>query len=474
MRDDLYKLEGTVMIPKDKKAEFNRYILQILDVCGIRKTEKIVLGGQTVTVIRRPMPDEQGIVSFDYSIFEKEKRKAATYNMNTCELITPDRGYREFGIVMNMIMVMQESYSEEHCYFMYEDEPCRVDAYALLIRGVLGIDLRFPNRARTWDMLLYLRNTREYQNVTSEMIWQAYSFDFCDLIPEQFLATLDIESERPEPPEEPFKGEKKDIKSAPRGKLGYYVYQIMEEAVKNKEKESLEIFLRKLLDADLQRRMELAEDVQYGMIAEVSLYVLPSVVVHGYALAIHQNFWDVWKHLGINGYSTTIDVQSNARTIKYEENERYLSFYKVIQRDYEDEFLEFWKNGNLHLSDDMNGCLSEWKEHFTEIRLEEDFNLENFLTQIVIDLDQNWGCRLVDKEFVTEFVEHGEDDNYKRALLFYRELMDKDTWYFPELTKKQAIQWIIRDNRHKFDFTAMSAFQSLLINHKYRYEILGF
>lgn len=474
MRDNIYKLEGIVMIPEDKKTEFNRYVLQILDVCGIRKTEETELGGQTITVVRRPMPDERGTVSFDYSIFEQKKRKTAFYNMNTCELTTPDRGYNEFGIVMNMIMVMQEAYSKEHCYFMYEDSPCHVDAYALLIRGVLGINLRFPNRAKMWDMLLYLKNTKEYSNITSEMIWRTYSFDFCDFIPEQFFAAFDIDSEKLEAPEEPFKGEKKDIRNAPKGKLGYYVYQIMEETIENEEKESLEIFLRKLLNADLQNRRELAEDAQYGVIAEVSLYVLPSIIVHGYALAIHQNFWDVWKNLGIEGYSEIVTEQSNTRTVKYEEDERYLSFYKIIQREYEDEFIEFWEDGNLHLSDRMKKCLSDWKERFMETSLEEDFDMEIFLTQIVTDLEQERGCRLVDKEFITEFMEHRADENYRKALLLYRKLMDQDIRYFPELTKKQAIRWIIRDNRHKFDFIAMGAFQSLLINHKYRYEILGF
>lgn len=100
--------------------------------------------------------------------------------------------------------------------------------------------------------------------------------------------------------------------------------------------------------------------------------------------------------------------------------------------------------------------------------------MEPFLAQIVKELDQDWGCRLVDQEFITEFMEHREDDNYKRALLFYRELMDQDIRYFPELTRKQAIQWVLRNNRDPFEFTAMSAFQSLLINHRHRYEILGF
>lgn len=474
MRDNAYRLEGTVMIPENKKDEFNEYILRILDSCGIRKTEQMELGGQVVTVIRQPVADEQGIVRFDYSVFEKKKRETAEYNLNTCELKVSDRGYSEFGIVMNMIMVMQESYSEEHCYFMYKDGPCKVDAYALLIKGVLGISLRFPNRAKMWNMLLFLKNTTKYQNITSKMILDAYSFDFCDFIPQQFLAVFDIDLKNIEVPKEPFEGKKSEIKAAPKGKLPYYVYQNMKEFVESKEGEDLKAFLRKLLDADLQKRQKLAEDSRYGMIAEVSLYVLPSIIVRGYALSVQQNFWDVWKELGIKGYSEILAEKGSTGTKKYEEDERYIPFYKAIQRNCEDEFIEFWKDDNLYFSDDMKKCLSDWKAHFTETDLKEDFNVEILLMQIITELDQEWGCRLADQKFVTEFMEHREDENYRKALLFYRGLMDRDVCYFPELTKKQAIRWVLRSNRRLFDFTAMSAFQSLLINHKYRYEILGF
>ncbi|MBD5455132.1 MAG: hypothetical protein HDR23_01410 [Lachnospiraceae bacterium] len=474
MQEDAYRLEGTVVIPEDKKDEFNEYILRILDKCGIRKTDKMELGGQIVTVVRQPMPDEQGIVHFDYSIFEKKIRKQAEYNMNTCELKTPDRGYSEFGIVMNMIMVMQESYSEDHCYFMFKDRPGRVDVYALLIKGVLGIRLEFPNRAKMWDMLFFLKNTEKYQSITSKIIWDAYPFDFCDSIPEQFFAVFDIDSENIQIPKEPFEGEKAEIKTASKFKLSYYVYQNMKKFIKNKEEESLKKFLKILLDADLQKRQKLTENIRYGVIAEVSLYVLPPIIVRGYALAVQINFWDAWKALGIKGYSEILVEKESLRTAKYEEDERYIPLYKAIQKDYEDEFIEFWEDDDLYFSDDMKKCLSDWKERFMEIKLEDDFNVEIFLAQIITELDHEWGCRLVDRKFVTEFMEHKNDDNYKKALLFYREFMDRDCCYFPELTRKQAIRWVIRNNRRPFDFTAMDAFQSLLINHKYRYEILGF
>lgn len=191
MQGDLYKIAGNVMVPEEKKEEFNRYILQILYRGGIRKTGQADLGGRKVTVVDYPAPDEQGIVSFDYSIFEKRRRETATYNTDTCELVTPDRGYQEFGVVMNLIMVMQEAYSESQCYLMYKDRPCRLDGYAAVIKDMLGIDLDFSHREKMWDMLLFLKSTEGYQNITAQTIWDTFSFDLCRFIPEQFIAIFE-------------------------------------------------------------------------------------------------------------------------------------------------------------------------------------------------------------------------------------------------------------------------------------------
>jgi hypothetical protein len=474
MHDDLYKMAGKVVIPEEKREELNQHILQILYRGGIRKTEQVELAGKKVTVVGLPVPDQQGIIRFDYSIFEKKERKTATYNTNTGELITPDRGYQEFGLVMNLIMTMQEAYSKGQCYFMFEDKPCSVDGYVALIKGMLGIDLDFSHRAKMWDMLLFLKNLEEYENVTAQMIWDTFSFDLCPFIPEQFLAVYEIDSKEIPTPEKPFCGEKSELKDVPIGKLKYYTYQMIGHLVEEGQEEGLKLFLRKLLDADLSGRKALTGDVLYGTIAEVSLYVLPSVIVQAYGAAVNQDFWNIWKDLGIKGYSKIIARQREGRDTVDEKDRWILPFYKSIQRKNEDEFIEFWEDEMLHFSEDMKKCLSDWEQRFQRIHVKETFDIENFLAQIVVDLEKDWECRLVDKAFITEFIEHKNEDSYKKALLLYREFMDEDTAYFPELTKKQAIRWIIRDNRYKFDFTAMSAFQSLLINHKRRFQIFGF
>ncbi len=111
METNRYTLVGEVNVPDEKKDELNGYVLELLDKCGIRKTEEIELAGKVITVINSARPDKNGIVSFDYSVFEKKKREVATYDMASCKLFTPDRGYSEFGVAMNLIMILQESYT---------------------------------------------------------------------------------------------------------------------------------------------------------------------------------------------------------------------------------------------------------------------------------------------------------------------------------------------------------------------------
>lgn len=115
-----------------------------------------------------------------------------------------------------------------------------------------------------------------------------------------------------------------------------------------------------------------------------------------------------------------------------------------------------------------------WKEAMEKVKLPLDCRMDNLLYGVICDLYKTQKCRYVDKQFVEEFLQHEEDENYMRALLVLREMLDEYVYLFPELTKQQAIDWIIRDERDEHDYVAMSAFQSLLVNQKKREELFGF
>ena len=290
------------------------------------------------------------------------------------------------------------------------------------------------------------------------------------------ITTLAIDEKEVGIPKKLFWGNKSDIEEASWDACRYYVYQMTEQLIESGENNRLELFLKELLEADLAKRQELASaDGVYGMMAEISLYHLPAILIQAYAFAARKEFWEAWNTLGIRGYS---DIMMDLKKKKVSDGsggqQRQIMFYKVIQRESEDEFIEFWDETDLDFSEEMKESLLDWRERFEVLEVPEHFNTEQFLAEIVIDLDQDWGCRLVDKAFITEFMEYKDDHAHRKALCLYRELMDEDTAYFPELTHKQAICWVIKANRDKFDFVALSAFQSLLINHRHRFEVLGF
>ena len=160
MEEQKYKLLGTVSIPESKKAELNKYVQELLYKGGIRKTCEVALDGKCFTVLKPAVPDEKGIIQFDYSIFERKVRQVGTYDTNTCILTVSDRGYNEYGLVMNLVMFLLEIYSEEMCLLMDEDIPLEYPrGYLRLLNGVLGVEFFDDKRYRMWDMFYML-----YQN----------------------------------------------------------------------------------------------------------------------------------------------------------------------------------------------------------------------------------------------------------------------------------------------------------------------
>lgn len=471
METNRYTLFGEVNVPDDKKDELNGYVLELLDKCGIRKTEEIELGGKVVTVIDYARPDKNGVVSFDYSIFEKKKREVGTYDMTSCKLLAPDRGYCEFGLTMNLIMILQEAYTNGTCYMMDKDKPLTyATGYLGLLHSMLGKCFKLQNRGRVWEMFLYFRNN--HSNITTSDIWKGLPWEYIDVDMEQIAALFSVEEDQSKLADEGKECKRSEIECMKLKERKAYLYRIFRKLIAGK-RDDLKEFLRTLLEMNIEKRREMAlRDDDYGIISELSLYMLPPVVVSVYAAVRHDEFWEAWDSLEVKGYCDTI-LENDPEEQETSDIKR-IPFYRVIQRDSEDEFLEFWDGENLVLSESLLECLEDWKERYEKIELPLDMQVENYLAEIIEDLKEDWNCRFVDKKVVVEFLEHVDSEAYRRALLLFREMMDEDLSFFPELTRRQAIDWVIKRNRNSFDSIAIGAYQSLLGNHRQRIELLGF
>ena len=161
MSEPKYWLVGKVSVPEEKKTELNSAVLEVLNLCGIRKKKEITLAGKPITVLERPTVDENGIVKLDYSIFEKKSRICSTYDTKSCTLETREQGYSEFGVTMNLIMVLIECYCEGSCYFMIDRELVRIRGYLNLISTLLQRKIKANSRGKLWDILRFMRKHPE-------------------------------------------------------------------------------------------------------------------------------------------------------------------------------------------------------------------------------------------------------------------------------------------------------------------------
>lgn len=478
-----YGIMGKVSIPKEKRTEFNENVLKIFKSCGIRKTENIKLAGKMVTVVHTPEPDANGIVEFDYSVFEMFKKKTSYYDMNTCELHVTDQGYGALGAIVNMIMVMQDAYSSEHCFFMHDQKIERVEGYAYMIEETTGIILSFPNRQKVWDMLLFLKSHNRHDEINLDEILDIVPSHFCNIDIEELKTCLICSSSSVQEPKEWFDRKKENIKYISTDQRTFYAYELFQKLIKSKGKKEIDKFLKELLDSQISDRECLSQhEDEWGILAEISLYDLPGCIVTAYGWAAKEKFWDLWFSLGINGYKDINRIQDlNNKETANEPSENSTEreerdFYKNILRNNEDEFLEFWDDQELYLSDSMKKNLRKWK-HLYEKADEvcaAKISIEIFLADILSEMQNIWKCRYADKKLINEFMANSNDIRYRKALLVFRQILDMYSGDFPELTASQEKEWVIKKYVKKADRLQISGYASLLINNSRRAKLLGF
>lgn len=240
----VYKLIGEVNVPEEKRAEMNQNVLKLLNRCGIRKTEMITLGNKKYQVVRRVQADQDGIVRFDYSIFEKKIRNTAEYDTKTCRLVAPDPGGNEFGIVVHMINVLQEAYSEKDCYFTENGKPSKgVDVYVILINSILDTEIFLFSRLKVWDMYKFFRSNQEGKPLKGMETVRVSPYDLFLLDMDQFLAVAGIDQTEIKESEEGNHYTRDKISEYPPVLLNEYLYRVIKDCIEQHGVEKLTSYL---------------------------------------------------------------------------------------------------------------------------------------------------------------------------------------------------------------------------------------
>ena len=470
-----YKLAGEFKISQENKEKLNQDVLELLYKTGIRKTSSIQIVQDDISqeVVEIPAPDENGIVKFNYSIFEKKKREMGFYDTKTCSLTVTDRGYNEYGLVMNFVMLLQESYSTGECFLMYKDNPCQTLGYLAILRLVMGKNYVLPGREKRWNMELFfhkqgcsrdnLKNLYrcydiKYQAFYKSQVAAYYCSSDKGIVEEEFKDITAQESR-----EEVFAM----LAYRQRAYLALYMKPFYES-----DPTLLQKYLQKLLNSNLQVRKAMADEKNdFQIISEISLENLPPIIFSAYAYLCGKEFWKLWDELQMKGYTDILnDKYCPAITDEYPSVE----FYNAIFRENEDELLEFWDERQLEISDSLSTIIRMQKEKYESLSVPENFDALKELNLIVHELTVYWKGRLISGDFVREFMEHKDNPSYQKALVMIRELMDKDVEMFAELPKYVAVSQFLQNREHGRYLKDIEALISLLSAKQHRKEIFGF
>lgn len=469
MNENKYYLEGTFSISDpEKKKEMNNLILEVLMKTGTCRMTTKKVNGKRVPVVAKAAPNKNGIVKFDYSIFEKKIRKGNYYDVNLCKLVIHDIGYNHFAVTMDLIMVILESYSETSCFYMCGDRLVNVTYLAEIIEELTGKILCFDRRARVFDTVAYLKQFKKYENF--EYSFYAFPLDYITDDQGQFLFYFCNFDKVIGPVEH---DSEHDSKSDRDRRKAFECFELLK---KNMElKVEAKEYITQLLDMTLdERKRESEREHALDYIARVSVHLPGAYLVKIYSEVYDENFFDVWYQIGKNGYWDVEESRNLSITRQFSNKHRLSDLYKMTS---EDDFLGLWSDDEIILSEAMRSNLEEYKKKYDEIDIDviADYDTIAILMSCIDDLQTFWNKqKYIDKEMLDEFTLRKDDMRYKKAVFVLRALINDEIRMFSEFTEQQVREWILRRvNRNAFA-NKYWHYIDILSNKKRRYELLGF
>lgn len=467
MSENRYWMEGTFTLDDaTKKKEMNDLILQVLRKTGIGRLTTKTVSGKKIEVFEQAKVDKNGIIKFNYSKFEKIKRKGNYYNTRTCELVTPDRGYNHFGVTMNCIMVILESYSQTPYFIMNEEKLEVVDTCIQLVFDLTGFQLDFPIRANAFRTCMYFKNNDKYKDFNFEIEYYPYgcvsrnwdNLFFTSELDKPITKTAEVKSESDKDRE-----------------LAYLCLEFMQkqDADKQASKDDILAYIKMLMDMPLeQREMEAKKDTVLSVIAGISEFLHGPYLVKIYAQAFDLDFYDVWNQIAKEGYW---DVKGNKISTAVLKQKHLIK--KFYQFDFEDDFIGLWNHDDMILSQDVESDFLTYKSEYSKLKDEdlEDVDAVDMLIACIEDLDAIWNTnRYIDKDLFEEIMINKADLRYKKAVYTLRTLIDNEIELFSELTESQVRVWLLKKVNWKRCANLYWHYLDVLSNHIRRKELLGF
>ena len=339
-----------------------------------------------------------------------------------------DRQNNEYGLVMNIIMFLQEIYSESMCLLMADEVPIPYpNGYRKLIKGLLGVEFYPEKRTKPGEMLHFLEDNG-IGEIKLEHILDGMVDDWFDSIP--IPADLNMEKELAQIA--------KDLQDSRNAYLDYaFVKEFMAHQDQDDYKKAIQLF-KKTKEKDCKLFPELTAAQAYEWMIKPHRNAEDKVACRAY------------QALLVNSVQKINELIPKVKTSGFLKEEPWFEGdlpeeVKRLKRVYttDDDRLYWWDGSDeVIISEEtvkwLIGLGTRHKELVEEIGNEEKAGdckfLEEFF-QIIKDADTYYRRIFPFRDMFYEFLQNSQKVEYVVAIKLLREIVDA------EEHRKSAISW---------------------------------
>ena len=313
---ELYSGKEQNTIPDNKKKEFAKRIERLFQEGGMMRIKPNILFGKRVYTIHKIKMGKSG-VSFNYNYFEENEWETAGFDKKKYRVFSEKLGHDEFLEVMVAAYALEEQYVEETAVARLDGDNVRDWAYTGWINYLFDEHYHMKN-FDSWKLFELFHELEESGYRDEEDIectsWDGYEtqFDFgntryafvakCEIYAVLYGTEKAIEKYKPRLEEETLELNK--IKYLESYISALKLYKAEREI---SEKEQLSELMEVIhsayenaegnaYDSTNQNKFLLKSVVTPALLSDALAFV-----VKGIAEVYNQEFWDLWKQMGIGG-----------------------------------------------------------------------------------------------------------------------------------------------------------------------------
>lgn len=445
---------GQVLIPEDKKQEFNENMMILLQQGGMVNLDTVNLYDKKIVLMNPIQFDKEGKSYFNYSYFEDDPWEDASFDCKSNRLWSNKIGDGEFNFVIGAAYFLTEIYSEDLGWVTENGDILNYPDYVRWINFVLDKDFNLEKRFNIWKLCeRYCLGQLEDCHVEDVKIeirevlsfvpkgYEAYvgGTEFADIF---YIAV----------------GTDDSMAYASCGSYAEEIYtlkkKLSEFYAKNPDDGKNKIWSLLMLPKD--KREEFLEN-DCDDLAKISTRVAARAFVYLSAEILGFSFWPEWKKICKDVYQDELKISyvsdevakkrqevrsaslGKIKTSEFLRNDGLFTFYNTPdeikhKENYyvSDDDLMFWwdESGKVELSQPMIKKILEWKKEYDVILANlKDVDSENYdmlknLMNVLKKVDDFYKRIYAFKNMFYEFIEKSKDLRYIAAIKLFEQVIE--------------------------------------------------